>query len=218
MQQKFYKLRHSENEKIIGAYPQVSSFYEVYDKESETSIYHSKWNELPVQKPNMGIMRLQKKAKLTDVLSTFLGMNYVFFSKKIIDIIKQFNLPSNQIVDTNIFSKETIINDYKCFLYESDAIKNLVISECMFEKSKRFTDIPLRVKSLKELKAVDYEAIMDGYIISISKGVATAGILEKDIFNFDFLGGTYLSEKLGDALLEEGITGMELQPVFYEII
>lgn len=217
MKRKFYRLEYSDNEKIIGAYPQVSSFYEAYDKESGTSIYHSKWNELPVQKPNMGIMQLQKKAKLTDVLSTFLGMNYVFFSNKIIDILKQFNLPPNQIIETNIFSKG-IINDYKCFIYESDAIKNLVVPECIFEKSKRFTDIPFKAKSLKELKAIDYEAIMDGYVTSINKGVATAGILERDIFNFDFLGGTYLSERLGDTFLNEGVTGMELEPVWYEII
>lgn len=53
--------------------------------------------------------------------------------------------------------------------------------------------------------------------LSQIKTVLKKEILDMDLFNLDFLGATHVSERLGEALLNNQLTGMELIPVFYDV-
>lgn len=219
MKKTFYKLKVSDNLDEIGRYPQTVSFKGNYDKQASNSVYNIKWNKIPSFIPNVEEILLHESAIVTDIISFFTGGIYPFFSNKSTHILKQFRLPENLEINTKLWTENQKF-DYTLFLFESDAINYLILDECTFAIKNSMTleeEQTFQVSSVGELKSITSEAVINMKDVVSSNLVFDKRLNDFDLFNLDFLKGTHISESLGNELLRQNISGVELTLVSYQI-
>lgn len=216
---KFYTVENSAETHKVGTYPQTTSFISDYDKKASTSAYNIRWNELPSFEPDLKGIKIHKNAKVTDVMSFFLGGDYPLLSSKVASILEEFQLPKHKKVEAVLLGEGKKII-YYAFLFESMAIKDLILEECLFatqhgsllHEEKTFT-----VSTLAELKNVAVDCMMNGKNLIKKKLVFNSDVLNYDLFNLDFLSGIHISRALMEELQKQKLSGIEFKTVEYVV-
>lgn len=215
----FYVIEGSAEVQEVGYYPQTTSFLPNYDKDAPTSAYNIRWNELPSFIPNLEGIQIHKKSKITDVMSFFLGGDYPLLSSKAIDILEKFRLPKYNKVEATLLREQGELS-YYVFLFESKAINSLILKESLFATQNNMTQYEgdtFIVSTLSELKNIAVDCVMNSKNLLKKKLIFDSSILDYDLFNLDFLGGTHVSVALAHELKKQKVSGIKLHKVSYEV-
>jgi len=90
----WYKLEESLDS--MGIYPQNETLGADYDDEALDSVYNLEDGVLPTFTPNFGIVEIERKANLTNLLSSASVDTGLLVDQKIRDILDHFKLPPHQ--------------------------------------------------------------------------------------------------------------------------
>lgn len=219
MEVRFFKIKSSRNVNEVGHYPQTVSFLSDYDKEGADSAYNIRWNEIPSFTPNLNGILIHKNSKITDVVSFFLARTYPLLSDKVVRIVEKFVLPPHKKTKAHLVLEENILM-YNLLLFNSKAISSLLLEKCVFSVRDSMTlkeEKVFTVTTISELKTITTECIINNKDVVKKSVVFSNSLLQYDLFNLDFLDGTHISEPLGNELLRQNISGVELTPVSYQV-
>jgi len=216
---KYYGIFASTDEKIIGKYTQTEGMGGVYDLRKPTSVW-----KIPTLKPipfepDLDYFNLEKKAKLTDVISTGLISAPGFIvNDKVKSIFDQFKLPKHKYYSAKVMHKG-VKYDYFWFHIEEDIVTDNAVN---FDNSKfelrdpvPFMGDPvgLDVHSTDELMKVWKENAGINVIVPLNLA------LKSNFENYDMLGLKTFSQRVvvNESLktqLENDVTGFEFKPSF----
>ncbi len=131
---KFYLLENSTRRKEIGYYPQCCCVPDgcntgMYDKPN--SITNLKNSYFPDFEPEI-IVQLEKKAKLTDIVS---HLNFLcrglFINEKVKNILEQFNLPDHKFYPGSLIYQDQKLSYFWFHLVKKD-LQGINFSESEF--------------------------------------------------------------------------------------
>lgn len=206
----YYILKNDLDDKIVGKdYPQVDCLT-MHQAHLITS-----WH-LFDPKPNLKF-KLKKRAVLTDTLkdSTIGGGTGFLINSKTKDIFKKFNIMRHQYFDASVETqKAEILAYFWLHLTEPQLTEELDFKNSIFLEKKWATikgTIQLEFyEHYKELKAKDTEASFGARLDKI----ALSDNFDRDLDMFTFLpfdNNVYISERLKNAIEENGITGFKIE-------
>ena len=103
----WYSISPSTNEKIIGTFPQTDGMGPGYNLRGANSVWNLPNLRKPDFEPDFDCFRLDKKAKLTDVISTAIINACGFIvSDKLKNIFDEFKLPPHIYYPVKILHKK----------------------------------------------------------------------------------------------------------------
>lgn len=207
-------------------YPQIQKWKPGYDDGKPDSFYSywkaSKGGEFPEFEPNMDSLIMHTRAKPTDMVSSGVSLGFVI-SEKLKSIFQDFQLPPHRYFPAKIIHKKVPLDGY----YFMHIISNY-IDFVDYKKTTFFTcgfnnidpmPIPITskedfIKKAEELqddsfiKKLPYRSIHSNHICFNGDFDRNLDLFEIGRFNINF----YISEKLKNALTENGITGCNIKP------
>ncbi|RZL39910.1 MAG: hypothetical protein EOP00_27330 [Pedobacter sp.] len=217
---KYWRL-YSSAEKEVGFVPQIIGpvFKGLYNDKNQL------WNTYlkPID-PTTIIPKahLQKKAKITDLMSVGFASGNLFVSEKLKQIIKPFNTDGIQFAETEIITKtgeyikvnlmHPYETDYKFidasnteFCY-TNSMGDMLLSRVYFNSGQEYykAQIDNRTK-ISQIETMDYEPLIINKIAF--KEEINIDILS--VFGIKYGGvGFFVSQTLKDKILEEKCTGV----------
>lgn len=166
---------------------------------------------------------LEKKAKLTTLINAMLVPDwFLIFKKHFIEFLSDFNIDNFQNWNLNIHQNNKIINDYHLFYIPKTCQHQLInFDKSLFEINSdwiirnttgeiiRFSNYESYLKELKKHNTPPY-LLANNLVLDFSKQ-------KNDIIrliNMPMTGfGYYISEKLKQAIENEGFTGFSFQEI-----
>lgn len=219
-QQLFYTI----NNAIVGtAVPQARFFEGAYDKEAPDSVYRLNYNQLPDFTPKLQNIRVQANTKVTDFISFFLDGHCLLVSEKVKLILAQFNCSKHIFYPVTLIQRAQLHPNYYLLLLESKALEQVNFKKTYFVKENRhdwqppLDQEPFRVANGEELLEESRKALFANIELYPTTTVVNSGLLQLDLFDLTLLGGFHISERLHQAFIKQGITGLEMKPVAYEV-
>ncbi len=208
----YYTLKNDLDDKIVGKdYPQVDCLT-MHQAHLITS-----WH-LFDPKPNLKF-KLKKRAVLTDTLKdiTIGGGTGFLINTKTKGVFDKFNIMRHQYFDASVETqKGEVLNYFWLHLTEPQLTEKLDFHRTLFYRTEwTFRKEPIILNSYnhyKELKAKDTEA---SFGVEIDK-VALSDNFDSDLDMFTFLpfdNKVYISERLKNAIEENGIIGFKIEKV-----
>lgn len=206
MKPNYYKINYELDDKITGkGYPQVNCL-----NVNEIGNFSS-W-ELNKKKTILKF-ELNKKSKLTDVLSVLEINTGFLISPKVKKILDQFKLMRHQYFDATIETDNGTFNYYWLHLTEPDLVKKIDYNKSIFYETeytfKKDIIILDNFEHYQMLKSQDKEACF---------GVTSEQIFFSDSFDktldlltfLPFNNDIYISEKLKNVLIENNILSFNI--------
>lgn len=217
---KFFELAHSVNPQIIGnEYPQIQKMYydetqnylhPNYFKNFDFFGYHSFDFD-----PIFDTFLLKNKAKFTDLISN------VYFSRPFTISAKSLDIFQNHLIDNSKshlikVKKGNKIFDYYCFYIFGNSWESLSLENTLFyaEKDEPETDVPRRYVKIDNIEQVNDWAKWNSRYpnLEIEEAIYKKSLKKSDLFIGT--GSSYfVSEKLKNSLLENGVTGFDFEEV-----
>ena len=210
---KYFTIDESIDLDMIGEYPQVSPT-ENCVLGSPFSNERLSFGEIPNKIPYLEL-EFNKRAKKTDLLSSYNSHWGILINKKMKRIIVNFNIPTSKFYSFILLENRIIIKDYYLFRFYDDIFQYIdmerskfilkwrdVIQEFYFTSKDFF-------KSKKRKTFEDFETkliIKEVYLLN--------SFPQYDIFHFE--GRNIISEKLLNAFIENDITGYEVSA--YDVV
>ena len=204
---KYFTIDESIDLDMIGEYPQVSPT-ENCVLGSPFSNERLSFGEIPNKIPYLEL-EFNKRAKKTDLLSSYNSHWGILINKKIKRIIVNFNIPTSKFYSFILLENRIIIKDYYLFRFYDDIFQYIDMERSKFILKWRdvsqefyFTSKDF-FKSKKEKTFEDFETeliIKEVYLLN--------SFPQYDIFHFE--GRNIISEKLLNAFQENNITGYEV--------
>ena len=204
---KYFTIDESIDFDMIGEYPQVSPT-ENCVLGSPFSNERLSFGEIPNKIPYLEL-EFNKRAKKTDLLSSYNSHWGILINKKIKRIIVNFNIPTSKFYSFILLENRIIIKDYYLFRFYDDIFQYIDMERSKFILKWRdvsqefyFTSKDF-FKSKKEKTFEDFETeliIKEVYLLN--------SFPQYDIFHFE--GRNIISEKLLNAFIENDITGYEV--------
>jgi hypothetical protein len=203
----FYTIDYELNDKIVGKdYPQVSCLNtNIIGKFSSWELYKNN----PLIK-----FELQKRSKLTDVLSNIELTTGFLISKKVKEIFDQFHLMRHQYFNATIETKEGLFEYFWLHLTEPDLTKKIDYKKSVFyETEYTFKKEKISLDSFEhyqKLKSKDKDA---SFGVKLDK-ITFSDSFDKtlDIFTFlPFDNQIYISKKLKIKLEENNINSFKIE-------
>lgn len=195
-------------------YPQVEAMKPGYDFKKPNSIHNLNFNGLPNFKPDLDYFVLDKKAKLTDVLSSMISGFGFLISEKMKNILEQFKLPEHGFYSASVAMGDTKLNNYFWFLPICNLSDQVDYPKTTFYSKDSFNNVEkLDINAPEDVKEQWPKIGYTKKIVSEDIYFKSGFKLNLDLFMigvFDF--NTYLSEDLKSALVDQNITGIELKP------
>ena len=204
---RYFTIDESIDLDMIGEYPQVSPT-ENCVLGSPFSNERLSFGEIPNKIPYLEL-EFNKRAKKTDLLSSYNSHWGILINKKIKRIIVNFNIPTSKFYSFILLENRIIIKDYYLFRFYDDIFQYIDMERSKFILKWRdvsqefcFTSKDF-FKSKKEKTFEDFEKnliIKEVYLLN--------SFPQYDIFHFE--GRNIISEKLLKAFIENNITGYEV--------
>lgn len=130
----WHSISISTDEKIIGTYPQTNGMGHGYNLKGANSIWNLPNLKAPTFEPDFDCFQLDKKAKLTDVISTSLISACGFIvNDKVKSIFDLFKLPPHIYFPVKILHKKDIITNYYWLHFTDENSINIDFKNSIFE-------------------------------------------------------------------------------------
>jgi len=194
-------------------YPQSQRMRDGYFYKSPNSCWNITWNKLPNFNPDLNYFVLEKKAKLTDVISAVsLPVGYLM-NDRTKNVITQFKLPKHQFYSASVMQNSTIFDNYNLFLHVGDISENIDYQNSEFQV--------LQINEVIETFCVNSKVEFENKKASLSPfhkinalkiALLNEENIDTDVFLLNFDTRTYISHRLKTALEEAHITGIEIVP------
>ena len=204
---RYFTIDESIDLDMTGEYPQVSPT-ENCVLGSPFSDERLSFGEIPNKIPYLEL-EFNKRAKKTDLLSSYNSHWGILINKKMKRIIVNFNIPTSKFYSFILLENRIIIKDYYLFRFYDDIFQYIDMERSKFILKWRdvsqefcFTSKDF-FKSKKEKTFEDFEKnliIKEVYLLN--------SFPQYDIFHFE--GRNIISEKLLKAFIENNITGYEV--------
>jgi len=204
---RYFTIDESIDLDMTGEYPQVSPT-ENCVLGSPFSNERLSFGEIPNKIPYLEL-EFNKRAKKTDLLSSYNSHWGILINKKMKRIIINFNIPTSKFYSFILLENRIIIKDYYLFRFYDDIFQYIDMERSKFILKWRdvsqefyFTSKDF-FKSKKEKTFEDFETeliIKEVYLLN--------SFPQYDIFHFE--GRNIISEKLLNAFIENDITGYEV--------
>jgi hypothetical protein len=215
---KYLQVRPSTDLKEIGAaYPQTKDI-------SLRAAHSLQFDRLPKETISFGRIRIHRSSNLTDCISTAaISAHALILSKRAIEIFKQFDLGNHKIYPAKIIHK------WKGHLYSVLHFANDLQPYLDIPNSKFFVanilggyefDINIRNEidydiKRKEVDCGQYPGTEKWWSVRLKLGVVKNGTAIPDIFTIlSSSTRTYISDRLANAILENELTGFEIERVY----
>lgn len=212
---KYYHLKKTADTKIIGNnYPQCKGPIKGYNNEEKDSFYNFAYHKgrRVDFTPNLDGISIYKSSKLTDVISCPLGPgNDLIISDRFYNMLKSFKKSPIQFFDCFIYHKESRLK-YKWVHFIYDFEKSVD-----YKKSRFFHQDESLSNEIKKISF--YNDFVDFYENKDKFGFIRAQKIKLNTGGLDFFvigrynQNTYISAKLREAILNERITGIEINEV-----
>jgi hypothetical protein len=227
----FYRLRGEYQVRITGSKDaQIKSPPDNYSHWAKNSVrnvgeVYNGYNADFI--PNVPRMEINKKAKLLDLMQTeILGdfFNSITISDRLLDFIRMFNVEGYNSYKLPLFQRrgqiDVEINNYNIMSFYLSIeefidfdLSYFLITRYNFELSK--TDVVERVKfdCLKHFNEFKSSQPFDAFGTDLkSELIVFKKTMNQDLFNIPHFGGYIISQRLKEAIEQEGFTGMRFEP------
>jgi len=212
MDQQYYILKPSLDEKETGkAYPAVIS-YPDYDFDGPRSIYKIRSDHFPDFVPDLRF-KLARGAKLCDMMTEATSSaGLILVSQRFhVFILSNAILPSHRFCDCFIETKDGIIKYYFLHLVNPELIEYIDFEKTIFYKKKYSDNLGLlNINSYSEYQAIKSE-LGTRFMIGIEKMTLIRPI-PYDIFQMPLIYKMLISEKFYEKLNLQCFTGIETKP------
>lgn len=177
----WYSISLSKDEKIIGTFPQTDGMGPAYNLKGPNSVWNLPNLRKPDFEPDFDCFRLDKKSKLTDVISTaIINACGFIISDKLKNIFDEFKLPPHIYYAIKILHKNEIISNYYWLHFTDDNTKDIDFSNSEFIRRD-----PLFVNDFEKLGISNIEDLYNERKKSNLKHIFPAKL--KIAINPDFL-------------------------------
>ena len=218
MMKKFYIIKRSYESKITDLKndpTQGEIIRDGYvDKEKFDQFYNYfytsfKWGPFPPFDLDFQYIKLQKKAKLLDFMTygPHVSCGEFLISPKVATIFETLKLPPYKLYPAKLVQGTNTILDYKvlyCPWFNYDVID--------FRNSIFMDKIPSRINpDVKEIKITNEEEYLKNNIVHVKKiAVNDSSIFDFDLFRLRIYTSYFISERLKNIVIEEGLTGIDI--------
>ena len=204
---KYFTIDESIDLDMIGEYPQVSPT-ENCVLGSPFSNERLSFGEIPNKIPYLEL-EFNKRAKKTDLLSSYNSHWEILINKKMKRIIVNFNIPTSKFYSFILLENRIIIKDYYLFRFYDDIFQYIDMMKSKFILKWRDVSQEFYFTSKDFFKSKKKKTFEDFETKFIIKEVYLLNSFPKyDIFHFE--GRDIISEKLLNAFQENDITGYEV--------
>lgn len=210
----YYEIKGETNPKIIGRrYPQASGIvnHVNYDRNSPNSIFKANvWRKLDTAL-NIPSLSLHSQSKRTDFLSSVVNNQILLISEKLFELAKKFNLPCFQSFKTSVESKNNQF-DYFFFFIPENSTELIDFEKSTFCIARWNSKIEtIEINSFNEFKKEQSKYPKpNSFRVAVEQLVLNEKKIKYDFFRIlGPLSSYFISESLRDAIIENGITGME---------
>lgn len=208
---KYFDLTKSNDIRIVGEIPQVSA--------TENNLFGSPFSPINVRydkildKIPLLELEFEKKAKKTDLLSSYNIYFGLLISEKIKQIVSDFNLPNHKFYHLNLLKNKKNVNGYYFFHFYDNLFHYLDYKKTKIAIMHKFNFSVLdefvlqSEEHLKEIKSsLKFEEHIRLKELHFNDTFPNYDIMTNNILGFQ----TLISEKLLFALQENDITGYEV--------
>ncbi len=233
-----YKLFYNETEpSIVGVkdglgqgfldddfYSTNPKFKDIFIKNEKWSIdWWKRWQLWKEYGQDLQRIKLEKLAKLTDIISVSRLLVGIIVNERVQNILKEFNLPSHYYFNVTLIKNGKLIEGYKWLCFDLDTGENTV----NFTKSDYFFDkyMDKEFEYIKNTQIHSYEDYMSIFYKTGKALTVTNMTLNKnfnsdlDLWGTQFLTmETYISERLIKAFEKHNITGFQYRDDIYDLI
>jgi hypothetical protein len=172
------------------------------------------WSKMPEYGNKLIGLKMDKKAKHTDIMDTAGFMRGFIVSERLRNILESFNLPNHKFFETNFIQNKTIINEYWWFCYDMETGETTVdFVNSEFDIAYHFKEYGKEyfVSSYEEYINVFYQT---GEALKAKKLVFNQNFNSQlDVFGTQFLSNrkAYMSERLLNQMNSYRITGYRVR-------
>jgi hypothetical protein len=214
---KYFSINYATEPKKIGRkYPQSQEII---------GVHHSlKFDDLPAAPINFGSVYIHNSSKLTDFISTTAIAAHAFIiSKKAIETFEQFDLGDYKVHPATVIHKG-IKCDYGVLQFTNDLHSNIDFANSKFYVANILGgyEFDIDVNSLEdyeakrnEVKQGLYPGTKKWWYLNLKWGEFLNRTHTPNIFTiFSSAIKPYISQQLAMAILENGLTGIEIERVY----
>lgn len=213
----WFVIKNSIGKDVGNVYPQTDGMAPGYDLKKANSVHNIPNAKFPDFEPDLSYFVLDKKAKLTDVISTgLISAGGFIINDKVRKIFDQFNLPIHKYYPARILYKKSLYNNYQWMHFGNDSSEWIDFSKSEFQimhplpffREETYTitaNSAAEVSSEKKKYSSDYELF-------------PRQIVFKPQFNLDLIllnmtwHKYYVNKNIIDDLSKNNITGFEYLP------
>jgi len=213
----FYILKNASGTKQTGnVYPQSVEMSANYPYKSVESCWNLTHDKFPDFVPNLNAFKLDKRAKVTDVVSV--GSIYFGFlmNQKMMSVLQKYKLPQNQFYPAYLEHKQQTFNSFYFFHSVGFFDSDIDFQKTEFYVWDRFDyRMNLNVDSAESLKKfIQSDKFKHNWVLKTNKYIFIDNkVPDLDLFRISFSDPrTYISHRLKTALEEANITGIEIVP------
>lgn len=200
---KYYKLIHSDTPKSVGIFPQIISYYTKYNKLTLDDKINLRIDVFKKFDKELPYFKLDKKAKLTDILSVVLFIAHIsLVNEKLLKILKEFNLFKFQAIPITVIDKNELLHSYTAINPMEYHDEYLAIEDCEFNSFgeeltfKSYSDFASYPSILWPVKLIFREIPKEDFFVfknvSIVKPIISQRL--KDKLEKENISGCYFEE------------------------
>lgn len=207
----------SDTPETGAVYPQASGMLSGYDYSSSRSIHKLRDDQLPDFEPDLDSIILEKRAKLTDLVSTVFSSSGFLVSERMKSLLEQFRLPICKFHKAKINYKEKVYDNYFWFQPIGDLSAFINYRETKFYAKDDFS------KNVEKIEASDLKELREEWAkVGYTKKIVTEKVIfnnnfdiNLDLFKVGFDYRTFISQSLHDKLIANKLTGIETRPITF---
>jgi len=205
-------------------YPQIQKLKPGYDDKKPNSIYSylkKSINGFPDEAPDLDGFIMHGYAKPTDFVSNAITSSGFFIDQKVKSIFEKYNLPPHRFYLAKVIYKKKLLDDY-FWCHTISNFTNLIDypnSSFFIYKHYRLDDGDIKINSLDDYFEKKKQLQQDNPGINITIWIKRICLYPSffnkklDLFKIGlFDTNFYISEALKDNLIQNNITGCEIEP------
>lgn len=218
----YYIVKESSDENIVGKdFSQCYKCIKGYDPDAPRALFSLYWkDDFPDYIPDLDGMMLAGSAKLTDFVSNAFTVNLKFISPKAKAVMEQYNLGLHKFHPLGLYKRKVKQDYYAFHLYPRGYIDYVDFEKTSFVQKECYGRNfygEVEVNSLEEFLEKRKKMNKENLTICGSKIVMGNSFdKELDFFEIRWIDTeTYVSERLKNAIEENGLTGWEFVPALH---
>lgn len=209
---KYFQKNYATERKEVGSFLQSKQMTDEYQFGKPNSIDKINFCDKIQIEPNLNSPVLEKKTKLTDLISTVsIGSSCWIITKRFRELLLDFNCdPEFQLFDIRLVRNEDSW-DYLFYYNYKERLSFLDFESMNFFQTRMLglDPQPVNINSLDEF--LKFEKT-EGRYINPDKLIFKSP--DYDLFRlYSICGGYYISERLMNAIKEAGMTGIAFKPL-----